>query len=61
MCYRVEWVAGEPKPDAELLRFSWVSPRKFPANIGANYKKMVEKACSLSQAQTVRHRLRTVT
>jgi hypothetical protein len=59
LCYRVEWVAGEPKPDTELLRFSWVSPRKLPVNIGANYKKMVQKAWSLSQAHTVRHRPRT--
>lgn len=24
LCYKVEWVAGEPKADAELWKFSWV-------------------------------------
>jgi len=30
LCYRSEWLAGEPKPDSELVRLSWVSPRKLP-------------------------------
>lgn len=46
LCYKVQWIAGEPRADAELLRFSWISPRKLPANMGANYKKMIRKACS---------------
>jgi ADP-ribose pyrophosphatase YjhB (NUDIX family) len=43
LCYRTKWLAGEPKPSPELLRFRWVSPRKLPTNIGANYRKMILK------------------
>ena len=51
LCYRTEWIAGEPKPGSELLRFRWVSPRELPANTGANYRKMIRRACSANQAR----------
>jgi len=44
LCYRTAWIAREPKPSSELLRFRWVSPGKLPTNTGANYRKMVRKA-----------------
>jgi ADP-ribose pyrophosphatase YjhB (NUDIX family) len=46
LCYRTEWIAGEPKLGSELIRFRWVSPGKLPTNTGANYKKMIQNACS---------------
>jgi ADP-ribose pyrophosphatase YjhB (NUDIX family) len=51
LCYRTEWIAGEPKPGSQLLRFRWVSPRRLPANTGANYRKMIRKAFSGSLAR----------
>jgi ADP-ribose pyrophosphatase YjhB (NUDIX family) len=53
LCYRTEWITGEPKPSSELRRFKWVSPRKLPANTGANYRKMIAR-----HIQLVRHRCR---
>jgi ADP-ribose pyrophosphatase YjhB (NUDIX family) len=44
LCYRGHWVAGEPKSDSELTRFSWVSPKRLPERTGGNYKKMIRKA-----------------
>lgn len=44
LCYKSEWLAGEPKPDSELVKLRWVSPRKLPMPIGGNYRKMVTRA-----------------
>lgn len=44
LCYKSEWLKGEPKPDSELVRLSWVSPRRLPRRTGENYKKMIRKA-----------------
>jgi ADP-ribose pyrophosphatase YjhB (NUDIX family) len=44
LCYQANWIAGEPKPDLELARFNWVSPRKLPKPTGRNYMKMIVKA-----------------
>jgi ADP-ribose pyrophosphatase YjhB (NUDIX family) len=46
LCYRTDWVEGEPKRSTELLRFKWFSPRKLPKNTGANYRRMIRKADS---------------
>jgi ADP-ribose pyrophosphatase YjhB (NUDIX family) len=44
LCYKTEWVAGEPKPNAELIRFRWFNPRKLPDSTGGNYRKMIRHA-----------------
>lgn len=45
LCYRAEWIRGEPKPGPELLRFKWVPPGKLPRNTGANYRRMIQSLC----------------
>lgn len=44
LCYKAEWIAGDPKPGSELLRFRWVSPGRLPTHIGANYRRMIREA-----------------
>jgi len=44
LCYRSQWVAGEPQADSELARFRWVSPERLPARTGANYRRMIKAA-----------------
>jgi len=44
LCYRSEWIAGEPKPNAEQIRFRWFTPRRLSTATGGNYKKMIQYA-----------------
>jgi len=44
LCYKAEWIAGEPKLGSELLRFRWVPPGRLPTNTGANYRRMIREA-----------------
>ena len=44
LCYKARWRSGEPRANAELARFRWVSPKSLPTRMGRNYRRMILSA-----------------